>query len=71
MGRPFVAMDNVFDADLELPAADTSDAVTVHVTLTGLPARRLMVEASRRGVSYNDMAAVLLEQGMYFWNGAR
>lgn len=44
-----------------------SDGINVSFEVKGKNARILMNEASRRGISYDEMAAILLEQGLYFW----
>jgi hypothetical protein len=44
------------------------DVINVEFEVSGELARMLMNEASRRNISYSDMAKVLFEQGLYFWS---
>lgn len=57
---------NIFDKNV--PVAKETETVIVTFEVTGVDARRLKNEASRRNISYSEMAKVLFEQGIYFWN---
>lgn len=63
MASPMRQFDNMFNE----PVAPSNDSVTLTITLDGLDASAFMMEASSRGISYNDFAAILLKQGMFFW----
>lgn len=66
-GRPFATLDAAFESgDNVIP---DSEGIRVSFLVQGISATRLKTEASRRGVSVNDMANILMEQGMFFWIG--
>lgn len=53
----------------ETPVNDDtiSDTVKFSGELSGPVARAFMLEASSRGISYNDFAKILIQQGLFFW----
>jgi hypothetical protein len=61
---PLSHFDKIFSSDSPVPS---TDEVTVTVTLTGVDASAFMVEASSRGIGYDQFAEILLKQGMFFW----
>lgn len=63
MASPMSQFDTMFNE----PVAPSNDEVTLTITLTGSDASAFMVEASSRGISYNNFAEILLKQGMFFW----
>lgn len=62
-GSPLGQFDNVFNE----PLPPSNDSVDLRVTLNGGDASWFMTEASSRGISYDDLAKILIQQGMFFW----
>lgn len=61
--NPLAEFDSVFSQ----PVAPSHDTVEIRFLLEGMDATWLMQEASSRGISYNDLAEILIKQGMFFW----
>ena len=55
---------NLFEKDSKVPP----DQLVFELNLSGELARKLENEASRRGITYAQMAEILIEQGLYFWS---
>jgi hypothetical protein len=47
---------------------ERDDSVEVLIKVNGSAARIIKSEAHRRGISYNEMAVIFIEQGTYFWS---
>jgi hypothetical protein len=62
---PISALDRVFSD--ETPVND-DDHIEVRITFDGMDARFVRMEAASRGISPQDMAQILVQQGMFFWS---
>lgn len=69
---PIGRLDSVFSSNsfgnsFSEPKED--DSLMLHIILKASDAESLMHEASRRGISYEEMALIFIKQGMFFWSG--
>ena len=64
---PLSALDSVFSEDAPVP----DERITVVITFDGMDARWLTTEAAMRNISPQDMAQILVQQGMFFWSSTQ